>query len=98
MILKKVTNEWYQTCPIQIKMNEQKWYHSNCKNVLSHTKMAGHDKNDRTNSRTICQQNRIAFSCSTASIKALWHGLHTCIRWDFSEPLQIWEASVVVTV
>ena len=44
-------------------MNGQKWYHSNyCKNVLPHTKTAGHDKNDRTNSRTICQQNRIAFS------------------------------------
>ncbi len=39
-----------------------KWYHSNFKNVLPHTKMAGRDKNDRTNSRTICQQNRIAFS------------------------------------
>jgi hypothetical protein len=25
-------------------------------------KMAGHDKNGRTNSRTSCQQNRIAFS------------------------------------
>ncbi len=33
-----------------------------CKNVLPHTKMAGRDKNDWTNSRTICQQNRIAFS------------------------------------
>ncbi len=42
-----------------------KWYHSNCKNVLPHTKMAGRDKNDRTNSRTICQQNRIAFSRPT---------------------------------
>jgi hypothetical protein len=42
-------------------MNWQKWYHSNCKNVLPHTKMAGCDKNYRTNSRTICQQNRIAF-------------------------------------
>ncbi len=31
-------------------------------NVLPHTKMAGRDKNGRTNSRTICQQNRIAFS------------------------------------
>ncbi len=43
-------------------MNGQKWYHSNCKNILPHTKMAGRDKNDRTNGRTICQQNRIAFS------------------------------------
>ncbi len=50
-------------------MNGQKWYHSNCKNVLPHTKMAGCDKNDRTNGRTICQQNRIAFSpFSPASI------------------------------
>lgn len=43
-------------------MNGQKWCHSNCENVLPHTKMAGRDKNDRTNSRTFCQQNRIAFS------------------------------------
>jgi hypothetical protein len=26
-------------------MNGQKWYYSNCKNVLPHTKMAGRDKN-----------------------------------------------------
>jgi hypothetical protein len=39
-----------------------KEYHSNCKNVLPHTEMAGRDKNDITNGRTICQQNRIAFS------------------------------------
>ncbi len=48
------------------KYNEwAKWYHSNCKNVLPHTKMAGCDKNGRTNSRTDCQQPRIAFSCLT---------------------------------
>jgi hypothetical protein len=44
------------------KMNGIKKIDSNCKNVLPHTKMAGRDKNDRTNSRTFCQQNRIAFS------------------------------------
>jgi hypothetical protein len=45
------------------KYNEwAKWYHSNCKNVLPHPKMAGRDKNGRINSRTNCQQNRIAFS------------------------------------
>jgi hypothetical protein len=47
-----------------------KWYHSNCKNILPHTKMAGRDKNDRTNSRTICQQNRIAFSHVTLTQEA----------------------------
>jgi hypothetical protein len=44
------------------KMNGIKKIDSNCENVLPHTKMAGRDKNDRTNSRTFCQQNRIAFS------------------------------------
>ena len=48
------------------KMNGIKKIDSNCENVLPHTKMAGRDKNDRTNSRTFCQQNRIAFSRESA--------------------------------
>jgi hypothetical protein len=27
---------------------------------------------------------------STASTKALWHGLHTCTKKDFSQLSQIW--------
>jgi hypothetical protein len=33
--------------------------------------MAGRDKNGRTNSRTICQQNRIAFSRLTDTLQGI---------------------------
>ena len=54
--------EWkMSTILTKNKMNGIKKIDSFTK-ILPHTKMAGRDKNDRTNSRTICQQNRIAFS------------------------------------
>jgi hypothetical protein len=44
--------------------------------------MAGRDKNDRTNSRTFCQQNRIAFSLSDRAFnQVLRHEISAC-TWD----------------